>query len=218
MHIQEGALSGSTEGIAVLCAGAVVTAAGVTLGLRRMDYERVPQVAMLSATLFVASLIHVPVGPVSVHLTLNGLAGLILGWAAFPAILVALFLQVVFFGYGGLTTLGINTLSMAVPAVACHYLLYRAVRFNREMLTFLAGFVAGGLAVVLGGLLMSAALFAAGRQFHVLAQANLVAHLVVGLFEGLVTASVVVFIRKVRPELLEAPLLLPESQAELPDA
>ena len=85
MHIQEGALSGSTEGIVVLCAGAALAAAGTALGLRKMDYQRVPQVAMLSSAFFVASFIHVPVGPTNVHLVLNGLAGLILGWAAFPA-------------------------------------------------------------------------------------------------------------------------------------
>jgi cobalt/nickel transport system permease protein len=38
----------------------------------------------------VASLIHVPIGPSNAHLILNGLVGLLLGWGAFPAILVAL--------------------------------------------------------------------------------------------------------------------------------
>jgi cobalt/nickel transport system permease protein len=43
---------------------------------------------VLSATFFVASLIHVPVGPSSVHLIMSGLAGLVLGWTAFPALFV----------------------------------------------------------------------------------------------------------------------------------
>jgi cobalt/nickel transport system permease protein len=46
-----------------------------------------------------------------------GIVGLRLGWGAFPAILVALTLQTVFFRFGGITTLGVNTVSMAMPAV-----------------------------------------------------------------------------------------------------
>jgi len=214
MHIQEGALSGSTEGIVVLCAGAALAAAGTALGLRKMDYQRVPQVAMLSSAFFVASFIHVPVGPTNVHLVLNGLAGLILGWAAFPALLVALFLQGILFGFGGLTTLGINTLTMALPAVACYYLFHRALRSGHEAATFVAGFAAGAVGIALGALLTAFALVAAGGEFELFAEANLVAHLAVAGIEGLVTGSVVVFLRKVRPELLEAPLLVPGRQVE----
>ena len=116
MHIYEGVLSNSPEGIAVLSVGIVATAAGTAMGLRKMDYERVPQVAMLSSAFFVISLITVPLAGTSVHLVLSGLVGLILGWAAFPAMLIALVLQAMFFGIGGPTTLGINTLSMALPA------------------------------------------------------------------------------------------------------
>ena len=59
MHITEGVLS-TPEGIAVLAAGWAATAAGTAIGLWRMDYERVPQVALLSATFFVVSLVEVP--------------------------------------------------------------------------------------------------------------------------------------------------------------
>ncbi len=126
MHIPEGFLSGTPGGIGVLAAGAAVAATGTAIGLRKIDYEQMPRVAMLSAAFFVASLVHVPLGGTSVHLVLNGLVGLILGWAAFPAILIALFLQAVFFGFGGVTTLGLNTVTMALPAVAAYYLFHRA--------------------------------------------------------------------------------------------
>ncbi len=48
--------------------------------------------------------------------------GLLLGWPAFPAILVGLFLQALLFQFGGLTVLGVNTFNVAVPAVLCFYL------------------------------------------------------------------------------------------------
>lgn len=100
MHIPEG-LANSTEGFAVLAVGGVVAAAGTAIGLRKMDYERMPQVALLSAAFFVASLVRVPIGVTSMHLVLNGLVGLVLGWAAFPAILIGLLLQAVFLGSAG---------------------------------------------------------------------------------------------------------------------
>ena len=226
MHIPEGALSITTQqgvlvvsapGIAVLSAGVILSAAGTVLGLRKMDYEQVPRVAMLSAAFFVASLIHVPLGFTSAHLVLNGLAGLILGWAAFPALLVALFLQAIFFGFGGLTTLGINTLTMALPAVACYYLFGRLVRSGRETIVFLAGFAAGVVAIVTAAVLTALALLACGKEFKTVSQAVLLAHLPVAIIEGFITGSIVVFLRKVRPELLEAPLLAP-SRLEVSDA
>ena len=207
MHITEGLLSGSVEGMVVLGVGAAVTAAGAAVGLRRLDFEQVPQVAMLSSAFFVTSLIQVPLAGVSVHLVLNGLIGLILGWAAFPALLIALLLQAVFFGLGGLTTLGLNTMIMAVPAVACHYLFRRAVHSRHETLVLAAGFAAGATGIVLGAVLTACALLIAGEAFEAVSKAVLAAHLPVAAVEGLVTGSVVVFLRKVRPELLEAPLL-----------
>ena len=65
MHITEGVLSGSPEGIAVLTAGMAAAALGTAVGLRRMDYERVPQVAMLTSVFFVVSLVPVPLGPLA---------------------------------------------------------------------------------------------------------------------------------------------------------
>ena len=210
MHVPEGVLSGTASGIAVLGASALLAAAGTALGLRRMDYERVPRVAMLSAAFFVASLVQVPLGPTSEHLMLNGLVGLLLGWAAFPAILVALILQSIFLPMsGGITTLGLNTLTMALPAVVAHYLFRRAARSNRPHVAFAAGMGAGVVATVLGAMLLSAALVAVGEGFARVSQ--LVFALLVSLapVEGLVTASAVVFLRKVRPELLEAPVWRP---------
>jgi hypothetical protein len=84
-----------------------------------MDYERLPQVYVVSA-FFVASFIHVPVGPAAVHLVLNGLCGLLLGWLAFPAILVGLTLQALLFQFGGLTTLGVNTFNLAFQMLVAY--------------------------------------------------------------------------------------------------
>src|SRR5262245_32571596 len=87
------------------------------LGAWRIREEQVPQVAVLTAAFFVASLIHVRVGPTSVHLLLNGLVGVVLGRRAALAIPVGLFLQAALIGHGGFTTLGINSCVMTLPAL-----------------------------------------------------------------------------------------------------
>jgi cobalt/nickel transport system permease protein len=203
MHIAEGVLSGP-----VLAAGAAVAAGGVAVGLRRIDDERVPRVAVLSAALFVASLVHVPIGPSSCHLVLNGLAGLVLGWAAFPAILVALLLQAVLFGFGGLTTLGVNTVTMAAPAVVCGYLFGRGLAGAGPAGTFLRGFGAGAVGIGLATGLWALALGTSGEGFEALIAAGVLAHLGVLVVEGLVTGSVAAFLRRVRPETLDPRLVV----------
>jgi cobalt/nickel transport system permease protein len=141
-----------------------------------------------------------------VHLVLNGLVGVILGWAAFPALLIALLLQAVLFGYGGLTALGVNTVVMAAPAVAAYYVFHRLVRRSGGGLAFGLGFGAGASGILGGCVLLAVALLTTGEAFAKVAQLTILAHVPVAAVEGLVTGAVVVFLRQVRPELLEAPL------------
>lgn len=87
------------------------------LGKRPFQEEEIAQMALLTAVFFVASLIHVRVGPTSVHLLLNGLLGVLLGWRAALAIPVGLLLQVVLLQHGGFSTLGVNSCVMVLPAL-----------------------------------------------------------------------------------------------------
>jgi cobalt/nickel transport system permease protein len=198
MHISEGVLTAP-----VLGAGAVLTVAGLAVGLKKMDYEKLPEVGVLSSVFFVASLIHVPIGPSAAHLVLNGICGLLLGWLAFPAILVGLTLQAVLFGFGGLTTLGVNTFNMAFPAVVLGYLCGHFVKSPNSAVRAVAEFAAGAGAILLSGIMVAASLvLALGESIDVAARLIVVAHLPVMVIEGLLTIFVVEFIRKVRPEML----------------
>jgi cobalt/nickel transport system permease protein len=216
MHIGENILSGSPEGKCILLAGAVVAAAGTLVGLRRLDEVQIPKAAVLGSAFFVASAIQVPLGGSSVHLVLSGLMGLVLGWAIFPVVLVGLILQMAFFSISGPTVLGLNTVVMALPGVVCYYLYGAAVRGAGRTNTYAAGFAAGATGIVLGALLSSSALLFTDRTFAVLAGGFLALHLPVALIEGLVTGSVCVLLRQVRPEVLRAPLLSPMAK-EVPD-
>ena len=197
MHISEGVLSP-----AVLAGGAVLAVAGTAIGLKKLDYEAIPRVAILSAAFFVATLIHVPIGPVAEHLVLNGLMGLLLGWMAVPAILIALFLQALLFQFGGLTVLGVNTVTMAAPAVICFYA-YRGLLRRPGMIAGVAAFACGVTGILLSGILVAIALITTGQAFLQVAELVLLAHIPVMIIEGIITLFIFLFLRKVRPEMLE---------------
>jgi cobalt/nickel transport system permease protein len=196
VHISEGVLSAP-----VLVSGGVLAAAGTAIGLKKIDYDQLARVGILSATFFVASLVHVPIGPSSVHLIMNGIVGLLLGWAAFPAILVALLLQAVFFQFGGITTLGVNTIIMALPAVVCYYLFTPLLHKDRKYL-LLAGFGCGFCAVLFGGVIVGLALMFTEENFLKVAMLVVTAHIPVMVIEGIVTAFCVAFLKKVQPAML----------------
>jgi cobalt/nickel transport system permease protein len=181
-----------------------LAAVGTAVGLKKLDYERISRAGILSASFFVASIVHVPIGPSSVHLVLNGIVGLLLGWGAFPAILVALTLQALFFQFGGITTLGINTVVMATPAVLCYFLFSRMSR-RKPTAALAAAFACGFLSVFLSAILVGLALVFTQENFLKVSALIVSANLPVMVIEGIVTALCVAFLRKVQPTMLSGP-------------
>ncbi len=197
MHISEGVLSAP-----VLVTGAALTVAGTAVGLRKIDYEQLPQVAVLASAFFIASLVHVPVGPSAAHLVLNGLCDLLLGWPAFPAILVGLSLEAILFQFGGITTLGVNTFNMAFPAIAIGWLCRKKIHDPNPLARTAAEFVAGAGSVFLSAVLVGISLAATGESFKTTAWIIVAAHIPVMIVEGIVTVFIVEFLRRVRPQFL----------------
>ncbi|KQB13226.1 cobalt transporter CbiM [Rhodobacter capsulatus] len=195
MHIVDGALANP-----VVIGGAVAAAGGIALGLRAMTMERIPAAGVLSAAFFVASLVHVPIGPSSVHLILNGMAGLVLGWAAFPALFVGLLLQAVFFGFGGVTVLGVNTFNIAMPAVIVGLVLGPLIRRGGAHAAIWGG-VGGALAIALTTLCVAICLALSGDQFLAAAKLVFLAHIPVMAVEAVLTAAAVSLALRVKPEL-----------------
>jgi cobalt/nickel transport system permease protein len=212
MHIPDGIIPVSAALGGYAAAGG---AAWFTLRQINRKYknprEVIPRASLLTAVFFAASLVHIPLPPTSVHLVLSGLVGVILGWYAFPAILVGLFFQAVMFQHGGLTTLGINACLIGLPALLSGGL-FQLRRFLRKeqaaanaMLAFTGGFLAVALGAVMAALVLiytiPAHLDAAAERAAVTALA--VAHLPLALLEGVFTAMVILFLLRVKPELLE---------------
>ena len=197
MHISEGILSAP-----VLASGAALTVAGTAIGLKKMDYERLPTVALLSAVFFIASLVHVPVGPAAAHLVLNGLCGVLLGWVTFPAILVGGTLHAILFQFGGLTTLGVNTFNMAFPAVIMGYICRPGILGSNPLVRSSCEFLAGAGSILLSALLVALSLTASGDSFRAVAWLIVAAHIPVMIIEGIITVFAIEFLRRIRPEAL----------------
>ncbi len=197
MHISEGVLSAP-----VLVGGGVLCAGFTAVGLRNIKNEDIPKVAILTATFFVASLIHVPLGPSSVHLILNGLAGILLGSAVFPALLVALFFQAILFQFGGITVLGVNTMNMAFPGFVMYLVCKPLIRSEKKWLNMIGGFIAGAGAVFGAGIMVALALFLSNRSFYSAAKMVLLAHIPIMIIEGIITTIAISFIKRIRPEII----------------
>ena len=218
MHIPDGILPTT-----VVVAGYATTGAATWYSLHKINQkdnpqEGVPTAALLTAAFFVASWIHIPVPPTSVHLVLNGLLGAVLGYYAFPAILIGLFFQAVMFQHGGLSTLGVNAAIMGVPALLAYFIfrLRNAVWRNRDragrpyrvltaVFAFLAGAAGLGLAAVIALVLLVTTIPAhldaevERASIYVLS----LAYIPLMVIEGIFTALVVLFLQKVKPEILE---------------
>ncbi|MGB0562296.1 MAG: cobalt transporter CbiM [Spirulinaceae cyanobacterium] len=171
---------------------------------------QLPKAALLTAAFFVVSLIHIPLPPLSIHLVLNGLMGVILGYYAVPAIVVGLFFQAVMFGHGGLTSLGVNALMMALPALLAYGIVQLSPRWQstswlRRGLTFVAGSSALlSSAVLFVGLALST--LTPDLDLALEQRAIAVAFLGYGvqaLIEGGLTMMAVDFLYRVRPEILD---------------
>lgn len=202
MHIAEGVASPL-----LLLAGAGVSLVGVGVGLRALDAERLPRVAVLTSCFFVISAVHVPLGPIAVHLTLVGLMGLLLGVAAFPAIAVALLLQAIWLKEGGLTSWPLNTAIQGGGAWLVYWL-------SRPWLTegwlepgrlWWLGFAGGAGGLLAAGLLQAVVLIAGGSQWSVLAAGSLLVHGLLSVVEGFLSATILVFLATVRSDLLPWP-------------
>lgn len=197
MHIADGVLTTS------VWVGGYITAAGVCAACSRgIKAEDMPKAAVMTSALFVVSLIHIPLGPTSVHLLLNGIAGIVLGPLSFIAILLSLILQAVLFQHGGLTTIGVNSLIVGVPALVCYrlFLLRNKIKFRNREVIF--GAICGALGPALAALLLSFFLIVSGGCFIGIAKVALIANLPIVIIEGVLTGFIVAFLYKVKPEML----------------
>jgi len=199
VHISDGVLSPQVWVSGYVIAGALAT----YVLAKKTDVSEIPKLSEITAAVFVASLIHIPIGPTSVHFILSGLAGITLGLSAFPAIFVALILQAFLFQHGGITTIGINTVIMGLPALAAYGVFLAGTRTNIKGKYAIFGGLAGGIAIALGIALLSLCLLTTGEYLEYVVPYVVVAHLPVVAIEAIVIGAFAGFMVRVRPQLLK---------------
>lgn len=196
MHISDGVLPTT-----VTAGGFAVSLAIVAWTARKIDPEDLPKLAVVTSAFFVASLIHVPIGPTSVHLLIPGLVGILLGSGAFISIGLGIILQSLLFQFGGITAIGANACMMGIPALISGWL-FRAIKGRSLARHAVAGALAGGVGVILAALILALFLVSGGEDFFGVAKIAVYAHLPVLVIESAVSAFVVAFLFKVKPDML----------------
>lgn len=115
-----------------------------------LDTRNVPLLSMGAAFTFVIMMFNVPIpGGSTGHAIGGALIAILLGpWAAMVAVSIALALQALFFGDGGITTLAANSFNMAVVMPFIAYYTYTLIAggtdpasARRPMAAGIAGFV-----------------------------------------------------------------------------
>ncbi len=209
MHIPDGFLAG--EAVAL---GAAAAAAGLAVCLRGVRHERRERdlpVAGLAAAFFLVG--DAPLFPIAVgtqgHLLGGLLAVALLGpWLGAVTIAVVVAIQAIALGDGGITTLGLAVVNLAlVPAFVGYPLLLGLRRVLPATATGVA--LAAGLAawvcVVLAAALFVAE-FALGAVVEVdravVAASTVGVYAVIGIVEGVLTALILRAVLAVRPDLV----------------
>lgn len=212
MHIPDGLLSPSVSISSYALTGGITWFSLHKINRQKDHQQQIPKASLLTAVFFVASLIHIPIPPFSIHLVLNGLMGIILGYYAFPAILIGLFFQAIFFQHGGLSTLGINTIIMGIPAFFAYYLWqFRTKKFDtlRNGITNnILAFCAGGSAIFLSALIfVFITLNNLSPDLDINTEktalfSSLIGYGIQAIIEGFLTVMIITFIEKVKPEIV----------------
>ena len=199
VHISDGVLAPWLWG-----SGWLVTIPILVYALYKMKIEDVPKLSIITAAVFVASLIRFPAVITSVHFVMNGFAGVTLGLLAYPCIVVALTMQALLFQHGGVTTIGINAVNMGVPALIS-YLVFRSgmnLKIKRKEILF--GAIAGGIAVMLAVLFLAVELLATGDEFSEVMKLVVLAHIPLIGVEAIFTGVIAGFFAAVKPEMLSS--------------
>ena len=196
MHIADGVLT--LEATVSVTALSAVFLYGA---FKSLPQEKVAIAASMSALFFIASFIHIPFGVTQIHLLLIGMIGILLGVSSFLSICVALILQALLLGYGGVVSLGVNLFIMATPAVMVYYFYHSklTLKLNEKVKFFLVGF----LGTFFATLFLSLILYFAKLEYQTAAVTVFSINIVSMVIEGVVSLFLLLFIKKTYPKILE---------------
>lgn len=194
----------ASAGTIAYCSGKVRTG---------LDGSKIPLMGVLGAFIFAAQMINftIPVTGSSGHLGGGLILTILLGpYAAFLTIASVLVVQALFFADGGLLALGCNIFNLGFfPAFIAYPCIYKRILGDQptaakisvaSILAAIVGLQMGAFGVVLE----TTASGISSLPFSTFVAMMQPIHLAIGIVEGLVTASVVSFVYKARPEIMQS--------------
>lgn len=223
MHIPDGYLSPAT--CATLYAGAAPFWWGALRRVKRgLNTQMVPLLSVLAAFSFIIMMFNLPLpGGTTGHAVGVGIAAIVLGpWASILAISIALIIQAIFFGDGGITAIGANCFNMGVIGSLVAYATYLLLTGNAPMesprrvwAAALGGYLAINFSALAAALELgiqpllyrdaSGAPLYAPYPLRIAIPAMMAGHLTVaGLAEMVVSGGVVAYLQRAEPKLLRA--------------
>ena len=196
MHIADGVLT--FEATAIITA---VSSIAFYKAIKTLKEEKIPLTAVASAMFFIASFIHIPLGVTQIHLILLGVIGIFLGLSSFIAILIALLLQALLLGYGGVVSIGVNLFIMATPALIVFYINKTELflKINEKIRFFLIGFLGAFFAT----LFLVSILYFSKEQYEWAAYTIFTVNIFTMIIEGFVSMFLLMFIKKTYPKILK---------------
>ena len=221
MHIPDGYLSPAT--CAITYAATLPFWYVAFARVKRLLHTRtVPLLAVFSAFSFVIMMFNLPLpGGTTGHAVGVAIATIVLGpWASMVAVSIALLIQAVFFGDGGITTFGANCLNMAVVGSLVAHWTYTLIAGRSELMSsrrVVAAAIAGYLAINVAALLTAVEfgvqpmLFqdATGTPLYapyplaIAIPAMMIGHLTIaGMAEMVISGGLVAYLQRANPELL----------------
>jgi cobalt/nickel transport system permease protein len=211
MHMADALLSPAVGG--AMWAGSLGTIIYCAKKLKeKMDEKMIPLMGVLGAFIFAGQMINftIPMTGSSGHIGGGMLLAILLGpYAAFLVIASVLMVQALFFADGGLLALGANIWNLGIyPCFIAYPLIYRTLvgeNPSQKIITIASvlgvvlGLQLGALSVVLETR-MSGITELPLNTFLLLMQPI---HLAVGLIEGFATAGIVIYVRRLRPDIVD---------------
>ena len=223
MHMSDALISPGVGG-AMFVASATI----IGLTIRKISpeetREKLPFMAVLGAFTFAAQMINftIPGTGASGHLSGAILLAAVLGTApALMTIAAIRILQCLLFADGGLLALGANIFNMGIlPICVAWPLMSKLIRRDdathpekRMRWCAITAAITGLLLGATGVVLETIASGVTAMPFATFATLMLPIHAIIGTVEGVVTAAIILYIQKVRPELLNHDQKTPPKRA-----
>ncbi len=206
MHIPDGFVD-----IKTAIATGIVSAGGIGASIYKIKSifkaKVIAIMGIMAALIFALQMINFSIpGGTSGHLLGGALAAIMLGpYAGAIVITVVLIVQAFIFMDGGLVALGSNIFNMAIFGVFSAYLIYYLLKkiYAKRTMFYIAVAFASWFSVVFASFLVAIELGISGTyEMTVTLKAMVLVHMVIGIGEAIITTAIIMFIDRVRPDLI----------------